>query len=227
MPLPGGEAAVRQPWRLAIAWLITRYGEEELLKLPLTIVRRAGERPIRQIGRLLEHRLNTPLTSSAGRLFDAVAAIIGVRDRVSYEGQAAVELEWLATEVPPDRCYPFDIGPADGQEGALAPRVVDTRPLIRAVADEAARGVAASRIARRFHSTVVEMIAAVCGHLRGETGIDVVCLTGGVFLNALLAREAVARLAVDGFRVYRHRLVPPGDGGLSLGQLAIAAACLR
>ena len=114
-----------------------------------------------------------------------------------------------------------DLGqPADG------PLVVDTRPLIRAAADDAACGVTAELIARRFHSTLVDLIAAVCGRLRLETGIGAVVLSGGVFLNALLTAEVSARLRGDGFRVYRHRLVPPNDGGLSLGQLAVAACGL-
>jgi hydrogenase maturation protein HypF len=178
---------------------------------------------IRIVRTMLERRLNTPLTSSAGRLFDAVSALSGLRDRVSYEGQAAVELEWLATGTAPDGWYPFDIGPGAGEE---APLVIDTRPLIRAVEEDAAKGVGAAVIARRFHSTVVELIAEVCGRVRAATGLTAVALTGGVFLNALLTAETCARLGGGGFRVYRHRRVPPGDGGLSLGQLAVAAARL-
>jgi len=104
------------------------------------------------------------------------------------------------------------------------PLIVDTRPIIRAVAEEASDGVPAARVARRFHSTMVDLVAEVCGRLRLATGVESVALSGGVFLNALLTSEVGARLARDGFRVYRHRLVPPNDGGLSLGQLAVAAA---
>src|SRR5207248_713690 len=102
--------------------------------------------------------------------------------------------------------------------------IVDTRPLIRAVSADAAAGIEAARIGRRFHSTVVAIIAAVCERVRAETNLAAVALSGGVFLNALLTREVTERLTADGFRVYRHRLVPPNDGGLSLGQLAVAAA---
>src|SRR4051812_43777930 len=132
---------------------------------------------MRMVEKMLERGLNTPRTSSAGRLFDTVAALAGVRDRVSYEGQAAVELEWLATEMAPDGAYPFDIGAAVGvssPEGAL---VVDTRPLIAAVAAEAGRGVEAARIARRFHSTVVDLLAGVCGRIRKATRLDAVVLS--------------------------------------------------
>jgi len=214
--MPGGDRAIHEPWRMALAHLLDAGVGPGPLAARLLPVQ------LRTVERMLERRFNAPLTSSAGRLFDAVAAIAGVRDHVSYEGQAAVELEWLATEVAADGVYPFAIGvPAAG-----GPLVIDTRPLIRAVAEETAKGTAVASIARRFHSTVVELIAVVCGRMRQATGLGGVVLSGGVFLNALLTSEVSARLARDGFRVYRHRVVPPNDGGLSLGQLAIAAAHL-
>src|SRR5262249_21915927 len=119
--------------------------------------------------------------------------------------------------------YPFAI--TGTGEGEAAPLVVDTRPLIGAVAGDAGREVSAAIIARRFHSTLVDVITAVWCRERHATGIDGVALRGGVFLNALLTSEVSDRLRGDGFRVHRHRLVPPNDGGLSLGQLAVAAAC--
>jgi hydrogenase maturation protein HypF len=217
--LPGGDQAIREPWRMAVAHLRDAQVEFPPLRARLLPVQ------MRTVERMLEKRLNTPQTSSAGRLFDAVAALAGVRDRVSYEGQAAVELEWLAAGTLPDRSYPVPFNaPRDG--ATEAPLVVDTRPLIRAVAEDARQGIPAALIARRFHSSLVEMIAAVCGRLRQEAGVGAVALSGGVFLNALLTTEVSARLRGDGFRVYRHRRVPPNDGGLSLGQLAVAAACL-
>jgi hydrogenase maturation protein HypF len=216
--MPGGDQAIREPWRMAVAHLADAQAELPSLRARLL------PSEMRTITRMLERHFNTPLTSSAGRLFDAVAALAGVRDRVSYEGQAAVELEWLATGVPPDGAYPFAF---PSSSDARAPLVVDTRPLIRAVAEDAARSVPAAHIARRFHSTMVDLIAAVCGRLRQATGIGAVVLSGGVFLNALLTTEVSARLRGEGFRVYRHRLVPPNDGGLSLGQLAVAAAILN
>jgi hydrogenase maturation protein HypF len=214
--LPGGDAAIREPWRMAVAHLIDA-GEHETIHRCLD----EGDVPVaavRVVARMLERRLNTPLTSSAGRLFDAVAALAGVRRRVRYEGQAAMELEWLACGLAPDGAYPFDLEETDTM------LVVDTRPLVRAVAADAARETAATLIARRFHSTLVEIVAAVSGCLRRRTGHAEVVLSGGVFLNALLTTEVSARLEADGFRVYRQRLVPPSDGGLSLGQLAVAAA---
>ncbi len=166
---------------------------------------------------------NSPITTSAGRLFDGVAALAGLRRTVSYEGQAAIELEWLATGIEPAGSYPFAIEAATDD----GPLVIDTRPMIAAIVDDVSGGKASADIARRFHSSMVDAIAAVCGRLRDETGLDAVAMSGGVFLNALLTAELGARLELDGFRVFRHRRVPPNDGGLCLGQLAIAAGRQR
>ena len=173
--------------------------------------------------RMLDRGVRTPRTSSVGRLFDAVAALAGVRDRNTYEAQAAIELEWLATDTPACGVYPFEIKPATG----AAPRLVDVRPLIAAVAQDVARRAEAATIARRFHTTMVEIIVAMCTALREQAPHAPVVLSGGVFLNAVLAAETAERLGQAGFRVLRHRLVPPGDGGLCLGQLAIAARALE
>ena len=210
--MAGGDVAIREPWRMALAQLIDAGCPQGLLerRLPAIAVRTARK--------MLERGFQTPLTSSVGRLFDAVASLVGVRDTVNYEGQAAMELEWLASGVAADGDYPFDLRESD------AALVVDPRPLIRAVVEDVSRGIDAHRIARRFHSTMVEMIATVCGRLRQGTALDAVVLSGGVFLNALLAEEVSTRLGAEGFQVYRHRWVPPNDGGLSLGQLAVAAA---
>lgn len=175
---------------------------------------------------MIEREFNSPLTSSMGRLFDAVASLAGVRDRVSFEGQAAIELEALATAQPSGGAYPLDFEPSGGGGGMDVPWVIDTRPLIRAVAEDVAERVSSNLIARRFHTTMVELVSSTCGRIRDSTRIETVVLSGGVFLNALLTREVCARLGGEGFRVYRHRLAPPNDGGLSLGQLAVAAAQL-
>jgi hydrogenase maturation protein HypF len=215
--MPGAEQAVREPWRMAVAHLMDAGEGVSLMR------ERQPPVALRIVEKMLEKGFNTPRTSSAGRLFDAVAALAGVRESVSYEGQAAVELEWLATGAAPEEGYPFEVTESAGSPSE-ATLIVDTRPLIQAVAADATRVTDAARISRRFHSTVVEIIVAVCCRLRATTGNGTVVLSGGVFLNALLASEVSARLAGAGFLVYRHRLVPPNDGGLSLGQLAIAAA---
>lgn len=212
--MPGGDQAIREPWRMALAHLKDAGPELTALKA------RLSRHQVSTVEKMLERRFNTPWTSSAGRLFDAVAALLGVRDRVSYEGQAAIELEALAMKGLPDRIYPYELSTAQASQ----PLLVDTRPLIRYIVEEACAGVSSASIARRFHHTLVDIIATVCDRLRQSTGINDVVLSGGVFLNAVLSEELYARLEVDGFGAYHHHLVPPNDGGLSLGQLAIAAA---
>jgi hydrogenase maturation protein HypF len=213
--MPGGDQAIREPWRMALAHLL----DAETGIGPLAA--RLSPRALPTIQTMLQRRLNTPWTSSVGRLFDAVAAIAGVRDRVSYEGQAAVELEWLATEAAPDAAYSFAVETVSG-----GPMIIDTRPLIRAAAEDVQKCMPSACIARRFHSTLVEIIVSACGQIRETSRLQTVTLSGGVFLNALLTQETSARLESHGFRVYRHRLVPPNDGGLSLGQLAIGASTI-
>jgi hydrogenase maturation protein HypF len=214
--LPGGERAVREPWRMAVSYLLDA-GVPDRLAL---VAPQATPAALRTVNRMIERGLNAPPCSSMGRLFDAVAALAGLRGRTSFEGQAAMELEWLASEAPADGSYPFEVV---GGDGAL---VVDTRPLVRAVAGDCAAGVARATVARRFHDTVVDVIDRVCGRLRAAHGLDTVVLSGGVFQNAILSAGAAARLRAAGFMVYRHREVPPNDGGLALGQLAVAAATL-
>ena len=209
--MPGGDRAAREPWRMAVSYLRDSGGDPRWLSGPIQ------PRDIDAVRAMIERRVNSPLTSSAGRLFDAVAALIGLRTVASYEGQAAAELEGLAAGQAPDRAYPFAF---DGPQ-------INTRPLILMVVEDVKSGVPRHAIARRFHSTVVEVIAATCGRLRDETGVSVVTLGGGVFLNAIVLAESVERLHRDGFRVLRHRQVPPGDGGLCLGQLMVAAAAER
>lgn len=219
--MPGSDQAIREPWRMAVAHLWDAGADLTLLEARILLPN------IRILVTMLERHLNAPFTSSAGRLFDAVASLAGVRDRVGYEGQAAVELEWLATQAVADRAYPFALSAAVDGTTRTAPVVVDTRPVVLAVAEDVANGASAAQVARRFHSTMVDLIGEVCDRLRESTGIETIVLSGGVFLNALLSSEAQSRLAAHGFRVYRHRLVPPNDGGLSLGQLAVAAARIR
>lgn len=211
--LPGGEAAIREPWRMGIAHLVDAGCDVSPL------LSRLGRSQIAAVRRMILRKFNAPMTSSAGRLFDAVAWLVGLRDRVTYEGQAAIELEWLASGDTTLGSYPFEVV----EEQSVL--VIDTRPIVVSVAADLQRNVARAAVARKFHSTVVEMISSVCGKLRrGNAGHGCVALSGGVFMNSVLTCETVARLEGDGFHVLRHRLVPPNDGGLSLGQLAVAAA---
>lgn len=222
VPMPGGEQAIREPWRMALAHLADAGAgtEIDLLARPDGSLReRIPDSTLHTVLLQWERRFNAPLTSSVGRLFDAVATLAGGRHRVRFEGQAAMELEALASEVPPLGGYPFEVEDTPG-----SPLVIDTRSLILAVVDDVRRGSGGADVGRRFHSTLVEMIAQVCSRLATTTGLTTVVLSGGVFMNVLLTMETVARLTNDGFRVYRPQRVPPNDGGLCLGQLAIAAA---
>lgn len=212
VPLPGGEQAIREPWRMAAAYL---------LRAGLGLGLLEGRVPARslEIVRLqVERGLNAPLTSSCGRLFDGVAALLGLRDRVSYEAQAAMELEWLAETSAARGHYPVELA----REGETW--TVGVCSIVAGVAEDIGRRSAKADVARRFHSTLVEAIRRVCARVREEWGLDRVVLSGGVFANGILLSEASAALAADGFRAYRHRFLPPNDGGLCLGQLAVAAA---
>jgi hydrogenase maturation protein HypF len=217
VPMPGGERAVREPWRMALAHVLDA-------KLPPDLIGdHVDDRALATVGRMIKRRVNAPLTSSIGRLFDAVAALAGIRQNVSYEGQAAIELEWRASESDPDGSYPFDLV-ADEGNSAKAAFQIDTRPLIAALTKDVHNKLCCNRIARRFHSTVVEIIVQTCRRIREQSGLNRVVLSGGVFMNALLLGEALEQLKGNRFDVHRHQRVPPNDGGLCLGQLAIAAA---
>ena len=221
--MPGGGGAIREPWRMAMAYLIDSQTERDAAELPEQLFGdRVAPSAIKTIATMIHRGLQSPRTSSVGRLFDAASAIAGLRHEVGFEGQAAMELEWRAAESSDKAVYPFQLS-----EGERLPLVIDTRPFITAVVRDRLHDVPASDIARRFHNTLVEIVVSVCGRLSEESGLRSVVLSGGVFANSLLTCEASHRLTALGFEVYRHRQVPPGDGGLSLGQLAIAAVRKR
>jgi hydrogenase maturation protein HypF len=216
LPMPGGERAVQEPWRMALAYLRDAGLPHDALYAP------ADERARRVVLRMLERDFNCPRTSSVGRLFDAVSSLCGVRHEAHYDGQAAIELEWLATRADSGaraEPYPFEL--AARSEGPLE---IDTRPLICALVADLRAPLGAPVVARRFHATLGAMLTEVCVELRSRHGLSRVVLGGGVFANVLLVEEVERRLAQANFQVFRPHEYPPGDGGLSLGQLAIAAA---
>jgi hydrogenase maturation protein HypF len=209
VPLPGGAAAVREPWRMAASYL--RACDRSLPELAA----RQGAR-WDQLGALLDAGVNSPLTSSAGRLFDAVAALAGLRDRVNYEGQAAIELEQRV-----------DHAERGGYPARLSDGLIKGVDLVRAVVDDLDAGVSVGVVAARFHNGVVDVLARACAAGREETGLGTVALSGGVFQNVVLLRRLAARLRADGFEVLTHHRVPPNDAGISFGQVAVAAALDR
>jgi len=216
-PLPGGDAAIRHPWRTALAVLHAAGCEWSPVLAPVAAAAPAAVAVLRR--QCATGFLCTP-TSSMGRLFDAVAAVAGVRQSIEYEAEAALCLEALAGGVAGGvEAYPFPVEAGD-------PLELQWRPLVRAVVADVRGGVAAAVIAARFHETVAAAIATVCGRLRAATGIATVGLTGGVFQNAVLVRRAVAALEAAGFAVLLHGRVPPNDGGLAVGQAVLARQAL-
>jgi hydrogenase maturation protein HypF len=215
VPLPGGDAAVREPFRMALAYLYLVFGDH-LLHLPLPCVAQVPFAERKLFLKMLEKRLNSPLTSSCGRLFDAVAALIGLRGRVSYEGQAAIELEALAESVESGTVYPYE---SKSVEECV---VSDFSPMIRSIVQDMESERSIAQIARGFHNTLSAATAEVCGLIRKETGIERVVLSGGVFQNKLLSEGVYSLLAENGFHVFTQRLAPPNDGGIALGQAIIA-----
>jgi len=216
VPMPGGAAAIKKPYRMALGYLHALLGPDFPLDgLPTLGQLDPGELVV--VTRQIERKVNSPLTSSAGRLFDAVSALAGVRGEVDYEAQAAIELEMLADEdEKASASYPFSIAEEDSS------RVVKLGALVAAVTDDVRQGVPASDISTKFHWTMAGMIIEMCRAISRDTGVKVVALSGGVFQNRLLFKLAVDGLREEGFEVLTHRLVPCNDGGVSLGQAAIA-----
>jgi hydrogenase maturation protein HypF len=215
VPMPGGEAAIREPWRMAAVFLQAAYGDA-MQELDLAFVRRLDRTAWRLLSRAANGGLNAPPTSSAGRLFDAVASLLGLRDRVDFEAQAAMELEALAAPEA-DRVYWVDLQERDGRI------VVQTPDIFRGVVEDLLAEIGAEQIGSRFHATLADVMVRTCRSLRDRSGLDRVALSGGVFQNVKLLQLAVDGLRRSGFQVYTHHQVPPNDGGLALGQAAIAA----
>jgi hydrogenase maturation protein HypF len=216
MPLPGGDAAIRWPARTALAYL-WKAGIDWDSSLPCTGSLSDEERSI--LRAQLEHRLNTPLTSSMGRLFDAVASLAGVRHKINYEAQAAVEFEALADPEETGE-YLFEIQSPAGDESCY---MINPAPVLESVIMDLRTGCPASTISARFHNGCARMVLDMCQELRELTGIDEAALSGGVWQNSLLLKKTVSMLERDGFSVYIPQRVPANDGGLALGQAMIAA----
>ena len=222
VPLPGGAAAIREPWRMAVSYLAYHFGRE-FLRLSIPFVRRLDRSKVELLLRMMEQGVNSPLTSSCGRLFDAVAALIGIRQQVNYEAQAAIELE-MAMGSPErassreDAPYPMKLVPEDDRW------IISTQPLFAALLDDLGRNVPAGTISRRFHNGLVEGFVELATLLRKKTSLNRVCLSGGTFHNVYLSQRLEAGLAEAGFEVFTQKEVPSGDGGLSLGQALVAAA---
>jgi hydrogenase maturation protein HypF len=216
--LPGGDAAIREPRRAALGLLHSLFGRGVPANAGVATLAAFSETERRVLLAMIESALNAPLTSSAGRLFDAVASLIGHRQVSRYEGQAAMELEFALFDAREEGRYPFGIDSV----GADTPYVLDWGPMVEALLADVAAERPVPFLSARFHNTLVEMIVAVAR----KVGEEKIVLTGGCFQNRYLTVHTIRRLTAEGFRPFRHRLVPPNDGGLALGQAVIAAARL-
>ena len=216
LPLPGGALAIKKPFRTAISYISSLLGETAM-KQDLPFLKQVDHTEIDIIHQQIEKKINSPLTSSCGRLFDAVSALIGVRGEAEYEAQAAIELEMLAcNEVDETACYPFAIAHQDGLS------LLKLQDLFSAIIHDLQGGTTQARISIKFHNTVARMIRELCQVISGKSGVTQVVLSGGVFQNRLLLRKVISLLEDDGFDVFTHRQVPCNDGGISLGQVVIA-----
>jgi len=213
--LPGGDVAAREPRRSAIGILFEIFGEKAFDRHDLFPVLSFIPSEQIMLKRMLQGGLNAPRTSSAGRLFDAVASIIGLREKIRYEGQAAMELEFLA-DADEQACYAFELAVG-------TPIVLDWEPMIHGIIADTSDGISAPRIAAKFHNTLVEMMVRMAIVADEKS----VALSGGCFQNKYLMERAIKRLRESGFNVYWHQRVPTNDGGIALGQAAAAAMALR
>ncbi len=216
LPLPGGDAAIHHPWRVALAYLDTLLGPEAY---PAGLFCPGEAGALRQ---QLRRRLNTPLTSSMGRLFDAVSALLGVCAEATYEAQAALELEQLVPPGADAAPYPYDM---EREGGVWVARLA---PLLAALVEDFQRAApaaahCAAHCAGRFHATIAQLVVDICVRLRAETGLATVALSGGVWQNRRLLEMTLPRLIAEGFYVLTHHQVPCNDGGVALGQVALAA----
>jgi hydrogenase maturation protein HypF len=217
VPLPGGEAAIHEPWRMALVYLHRAFGKD-LLHLPIEFVGRLDLKKATIILAMIERGFNCPQTSSCGRLFDGVSALLGLRDRASYRGQAAVELE-------------MEMGPGEGYypaaiEEEKSGMIIPYGPIIQGVVTDLIEGLSGGTISRRFHNSLVRVFVDACIELRDRRTLNKVVLSGGVFQNAFLLGQLERTLEDLGFEVYSHSSVPTNDGGISLGQAVVANAIL-
>ena len=218
VPMPGSTAAIKEPWRMAVSYLQDAYGPG-FRDLELPLVKEIDSGKLTVIGEMITKGINSPLTSSLGRLFDAVAAICGIRNRVNFEGQAAMELEMAAVE---DTGGVYEYGwDTDGAYRILA------APIIRGVVDDVVIGKPIGEISSRFHRTLICLFTDLCVQIGKEQNMKRVALSGGVFQNSILLTGLIRALEEKNFQVFSHQQVPTNDGGISLGQAVVAAAKVK
>ena len=218
VPMPGSSAAIKEPWRMALSYLRATFGEN-LPELDLPLLKQIEPQKISIIVQMIEKGVNCPQTSSLGRLFDAVAAITGIRQRVNFEGQAAMELEMLAED---SSKAIYDI-----QWTSRAPIKILPQPIIRGVVQDIQNGMSPADISIKFHQTLIVLFGEICGTVRRDHDLNRVVLSGGCFQNSLLLKGLIGQLEAHHFEVYAHQQVPANDGGIALGQAMVAGAVSR
>ena len=216
-PMPGGVKAIQEPWRMAAAYLQQAFGDG-FLDLDIPFVKRLDMTVWRVLRQMMRQGINSPLTSGMGRLFDAVSSLLGLGDRVHYEGQAAIALEMMADATCQDS-YRFEL-----ETGAS---LIRTEPVLTHIVQDLQANLPTHIVAAKFHHAVADVIARVAARIKGEGGPKRVVLSGGVFQNRLLLEWTWQRLEASGFEVYVHHHVPTNDGGLSLGQAVVAGARIK
>jgi len=216
-PMPGGDTAIKEPWRMAVSYLYQAYGEN-FLTLDLLLFQKIEKMKIKFILQMIKKGFNSPETSSMGRLFDGVSALLGICDRATYEGQPAIMLEQCAIESKSQKTYNFDWNIENGVYKIMA------SVIIKNLVDELIQGKSPEQISYKFHLTLIKLFTQLCLKLKKETGLNKIVLSGGVFQNITLLTGLQNALKNERFFVYSHEKVPTNDGGISLGQAAIAQA---
>jgi len=215
--MPGGDSAVKEPWRMAVSYLYETFGRG-FMDLDLPLLRSIDGAHVKTIVKMIDQGINTPFTSSLGRLFDGVASIVGIRNRVAFEGQAAMELEMTASEKP--------MGTYDYEWISTGGYRILFQPVIRGIVEDVIDGISPETISSKFHGTLVRLFTEMCSLISKETGINRVALSGGVFQNSILLEGLVRSLGEKNFQVLTHKFVPCNDGGISLGQAMVAASSI-
>ena len=218
VPMAGGEKAIKEPYRMAFAYLLESFSDDAFEVIHSLNLRWDIER-LHIFKQIIERGINSPMTSSMGRLFDAVSAILGVKERINHEGQAAVELEMIASHGEEGE-YP--VGVQNFEPCPSLPLTIRVQGIIRGIIDDLIAGTEKGIISARFHNTISTIIIEVCRWIREKTALNMVALSGGVFQNVMLLNLSVDRLKKNGFLVLTHHDVPPNDGGISLGQALVA-----
>jgi hydrogenase maturation protein HypF len=215
IPLPGGDKANQEPWRMAVSYLYHCFGSG-FRELPLPLHQDFEGRDIEMIKNLIDKSVNTPLISSAGRLFDAVAAILGINYRATYQAEAPMKLESIA-DVSERNAYPVEI---NGDQ-------VQFQTMIRCIAKDKSAGISNAKISGKFHNTIARLVLDLAIKIRMESGLKRVVLSGGSFQNRILTGKLIKLLSAEGFEIFLPDKVPVNDQGIALGQIAVGAATKR